>query len=135
MNILLAIKPKYIEKILAKEKFYEFRKIIPKHNIDKIYVYASYSISKIVGEFTTNKILCGNKDDIWSWCEMHAGISKNQFYSYFQLKDIAYAIEINNFIKYNNYINLKDLNLKAPQNFYYLNNDHIQIINKILFNK
>lgn len=130
MKILLAIKPKYIEKIINKEKIYEFRKVIPSKDIDKVYVYASYPISKIVGEFTVKKILTGDKNDIWWWCQQYAGITKQQFYDYFSTKNIANAIEICKYTYYNNYIGVEKLNLTAPQNFCYINSIHEAIIEK-----
>lgn len=45
-KILLSIKPKYVKKILNKEKIFELRKNFPKENIDEIYIYSSYPEKK-----------------------------------------------------------------------------------------
>ena len=131
MNILLAIKPKYIEKIVDKEKLYEFRKALPKNNFEKVYVYASSPISKIVGEFTVETIISDDKNNVWWWCKDFSGLTKEQFFNYFSNKNIANAIAIKNYINYNKYIDVKDLNLKVPQNFCYLNNAQEAKIQKL----
>lgn len=49
-EVLLSIKPTYVQRIFEGSKKYEFRRVIFKeNNIDKIIVYASAPISKIVG--------------------------------------------------------------------------------------
>lgn len=131
MNILLAIKPKYIEKILAKEKFYEFRKVLPKNNFEKVYVYASSPISKVVGEFTVETIISDDKNNVWWWCKDFSGLTEEQFFNYFSNKNIANAIAIKNYIQYNKYIDVKNLNIKVPQNFCYLNNAQEAKIQKL----
>lgn len=131
MNILLAIKPKYIEKIANKEKLYEFRKVLPKNNFEKVYVYAPFPISKIVGEFAVETIISDDKNSVWWWCKDFAGITKEQFFNYFSNKNIANAIAIRNYISYNKHIEVKDLNLKVPQNFCYLNDEQEAKIQKL----
>jgi predicted transcriptional regulator len=56
-RILLSIKPKYVEKILAGEKIYELRRVIPNENIDIIFIYSSNPIKKIVGYASIDCIL------------------------------------------------------------------------------
>ena len=51
MNVILSIKPEFVEKIFSGEKQYEYRKILFKQKVDTVYIYASRPISKIVGEF------------------------------------------------------------------------------------
>jgi len=56
MNVLLSVKPKYTEKILEGEKKYEFRRaIFKKQNIEKVYIYSSSPVSKIVAAFDIEK--------------------------------------------------------------------------------
>ena len=51
MNVILSIKPEFVEKIFSGEKQYEYRKVLFKQKVDTVYIYASRPISKIVGEF------------------------------------------------------------------------------------
>jgi type I restriction enzyme S subunit len=52
MNVLLSIKPKYVELIKAGFKKYEFRrKISKKFDGSKVYIYSTSPIKKIIGVF------------------------------------------------------------------------------------
>jgi hypothetical protein len=50
--VLLSIKPKYVKSIIEGDKRYEFRKTIFKNReINRIYIYSSSPVKKIVGTF------------------------------------------------------------------------------------
>jgi type I restriction enzyme S subunit len=123
MNVLLSVKPKYAEEILSGRKKYEFRRsIFKKQNIEKVYIYSSSPVSKIVAAFEIGKILKGSPENIWNLCHKYAGISKNDFFDYFKNADVAYAIEISNIDSFLNPIDpcriIEDF--KPPQSFYYV---------------
>ena len=61
--VLLSIKPEFAKKIFAGTKKFEFRKSIFKYqNINKIIVYASSPVKKVIGEFLIDKILIDDID-------------------------------------------------------------------------
>ena len=64
-SILLSIKPQNVEKILSGEKRYEFRRKLCKDEIDKIYVYATRPIQKVVAEVEVTGKLEGDNEKIW----------------------------------------------------------------------
>ena len=58
MDVLLSIKPKYVKSIIEGEKRYEFRKTIFKNReINRIYIYSSSPVKKIVASFVIGTIL------------------------------------------------------------------------------
>ena len=57
MNVILSIKPEYVAEIKAGRKCFEFRKTIFKEKVEKVYIYASSPVSKVVGEFQPVDIL------------------------------------------------------------------------------
>jgi type I restriction enzyme S subunit len=123
MNVLLSVKPKYAEEILSGRKKYEFRKsIFKKQNIEKVYIYSSSPVSKIVAAFEIEQILKGSPEKIWELCHKSAGISKNDFFAYFKNSDVAYAIKIGNIDNFLNPIDPCRIieNFKPPQSFYYV---------------
>ena len=65
MNVILSIKPEFVEKIFSGEKQYEYRKVLFKQKVDTVYIYASRPISKIVGEFKIEKILCDTAANVY----------------------------------------------------------------------
>lgn len=61
-KILLSIKPKYVEEILAGRKLVEYRKRIPRDdNVKQVLIYASYPVKRIVAEFFWMAIWSGHQ--------------------------------------------------------------------------
>lgn len=123
MKILLSIKPQFVEKIISGEKKYEFRKTeFKRKNIDTIIVYSSGQVKKIVGEIKFKKVLCDTPKEIWNLTHLHSGLSFDSFMAYFEGKQKAYAIVIDEFVPYKKMLSLKDRfpGVKAPQSFIYL---------------
>ena len=122
MNAILSIKPKYVEEIKAGRKRFEFRKAVFKRPVEKVYIYASAPVSKVVGEFQPVDVLIDTPDKIWAKTRDYAGITEKFYKEYFAGKQTAYAIVIQNFVKYDKPFPLPE-GVKAPQSFCYI--DHI----------
>lgn len=122
MRVLMSIKPNFVQQIAMGNKKFEFRRVLFKRSdIDSIVVYASSPISKIVGEISFDKVLSDQPEQIWLETNKEAGISKSYFDDYFSGKNIAHAISITKFKKYDQPINLETLNVeRAPQSFCYI---------------
>lgn len=121
MKVLLAIKPEFVKKIFSGIKKYEYRKVIFTKKVDKIIIYASSPVSKVVGEFTIDNIIKGKPDEVWQETKNNACITASYFNDYFKGKDTAYAIKIKNCCKYSKPLSLKDIGVQyVPQSFVYL---------------
>lgn len=122
MNIILSIKPEYVEKIFSGEKKYEYRKVVFKQKVEAVYIYASSPICKIVGEFKIERIICDTPEAIWRQTKEQSGVSKTFFEKYYKGKNKGVALKIRN-CKYTKGINPKLLipDFKAPQSFIYVN--------------
>lgn len=122
MKVLLSIKPEFANKIFDGLKKYEYRRSIFKRNgIEKIIVYASTPISKVVGEFEIEHIICDDLLALWDKTKSLSGISQDYFFKYFNNKNYGYAIKIKNCIKYDNPIPLEDsYGVAPPQSFVYV---------------
>ena len=96
MNVLLSIKPKYVNEIVNGNKRYEFRKSVfrKRGNVGKVYIYASSPVKRIVGAFTIESIIEERPEELWRKCKEFSGISEVEFFDYFRDKDKGYAIEI-----------------------------------------
>ena len=81
-SILLSIKPTYAESILSGRKRFEFRKRLSKSNIDKIYLYASAPVKRIVGEVQVISNISLGKSELWTLAREYAGISKDEYIRY-----------------------------------------------------
>lgn len=122
MKVILSIKPIYAEKILNGEKTFELRKsIFKKDNIEKVIIYASSPISKVIGEFEIESILHDDVNELWKKTKENNGVEKTFFNEYFENREKGYAIKIKNTKRYKVYYNIKEkYGLKAPQSFSYL---------------
>lgn len=123
MNVILAIKPQFAEKILSGQKKYEYRKTVFKRPVNRVFLYASFPICKIVGEFTTHNLISGTPSQVWSETKDFAGIDASVFDSYFHGSSVAYALCISSCIKYDDPIDPKKIipGFRAPQSFCYIN--------------
>jgi len=129
MNVLLSIKPKYVEKILDGKKKYEFRKQIPKRydDIDRVYIYSTSPEKKIVGYFTLDEIIEAEPKKLWGECKDYSGIEKDKFFQYYEGREKGFAIKIDEIEEFkeplNPYTNFENFN--APQTFYYTEQDYV----------
>jgi predicted transcriptional regulator len=134
MKILLSIKPEYSNKIFSGEKKFEFRKKIPKHKFEIVYVYESQPTKKIVGFFSIKNIISGSPEDIWNRCWKTGGIEEEKYFKYCGNKKVIYAFEIDKTVRFESPVNPLELNPKfiPPQNYVYLSPQQEQIINILI---
>ena len=95
MDVLLSIKPNYVKSILEGEKRYEFRKAIFKNrDINRIFIYSSAPVKRIVALFEISRILEDHPAVLWDQVRDHAGINEKEFFSFFAGRERGYAIRI-----------------------------------------
>ena len=126
MNVILSILPKFCKLIISGQKMFEYRKkVFTRSDIDRVYIYASKPISRIVGYFTIDEVLENSPSNIWKITYKGSGISKEYFDAYFKNCDMAHAIKIGEVVKLDNPIDPKEVikDFHAPQNFMYVDID------------
>lgn len=117
-TVLMSIKPEYVEKIFNGTKKYEYRKKRCKKNIDKIIVYSTSPIRKVVGELEIEDILEDNKEVIWNKTKLFSGVVKEKYDLYFKNQDTAVAYKIKSYKLYDTEKELSDFNIKASTQSY-----------------
>lgn len=119
--ILLSINPSHVENILNGTKRYEFRKKACKRHVDKILIYSTNPIMKVVGEAEVEDVLVDNPEIIWKKTKTKSGIDKNFFDRYYENRDQAVAYKLKNVVKFDEPKELKDFGVRsAPQSFQYI---------------
>ena len=121
MNLIISIKPQFVEKILSGEKKYEFRRRIYTKEVDKIYIYQTAPDSKIVAYFKPGKIIKDTPENIWKNFKEVSGTTEEHLMDYLHDKDEAYAIEITDLKIFEK--SFIPEGIKAPQSYKYINND------------
>ena len=123
MDVLLSIKPKFVEAIMDGRKKYEFRKIIfSRGHIDYVYIYSTAPIKKIIGVFKADNIIKDRPSALWDQLRDHAGISEDEFFNYFKDKEIGFALEIKDVKRFEIPLDPKSLfpHFVPPQSFRYI---------------
>ena len=119
--ILLSINPKHVKNIMNGTKRYEFRKIVCKRHVDKILIYSTKPIMRVVGEAEIEDVLIDNPEKIWKKTEKRSGIDKIFFDQYYEDREQAVAYKLKNVVKYREPKELKEYGISsAPQSFQYI---------------
>ena len=121
-KLLLPIKPKYVDAIIAGTKRVEYRTRIRKDSeVTTALIYRSRDLKKIVAEFTIGGIIEGTPEQVWEQTKEFGGIEKQDYFRYFAYRNKAYAYQICNLVIYPEAIPLSSLGIeKAPVSFMYI---------------
>ena len=120
-KIILSINPEHVENIFNGSKKYEYRKIKCKQNVDKIIIYSTYPIMKVVGEAKVESILEDAPENIWKRTSKESGINFKFFEQYYKGKQKAVAYKLADVVQYSQPVDLNDYGLRAaPQSFVYV---------------
>ncbi len=124
MKVLLSIKPEYADKIFDGTKKFEFRRSIFKNpDVNKVVVYSSSPVQKVIGEFEIEQIYSCDLNTLWERTKKHSGITEDFFFQYFSEKSSGYAIKIKNAKRYEKPKCIRsDFKASPPQSFMYLKN-------------
>jgi len=120
-KILLSINPEHVENILNGSKLFEFRKIRCKNNVDKIVIYATFPVMRVVAEVDVENVIEGDLDEVWNHTKKYSGIKRSFYDKYYNGKNKAVAYKLRNVKKYKRQKLLSDFGVRcAPQSFVYL---------------
>lgn len=120
-TILLSIHPEFVEKIIKGEKKFEFRRVKTKRRPDKIIIYSTSPVCRVIGEAEVDDIIIGEPENVWNETKKFSGIDKELYVEYFADKETAVAYKLKNIITYDEPLELKEFGIKsAPQSFVYI---------------
>ena len=132
MVAIFSIHPNYSELILSGIKTVEFRKRRCVKPVDKIVIYATAPVSKIVGEVSVVKETFGSLDELWPIAKRFGCLNDYSFFSYFKGKRNAVAYFLNNPRKYDRKISLFEIGIRnAPQSFCYISDQSLEILSSL----
>lgn len=119
--ILLSINPQYVERIMCGKKKFEFRKNVCKRNVDKIVIYSTSPVMKVVGEAEVEEVLVDEPQKIWNVTEEYSGVEREFFDEYYEGREQAVAYKLKSVVEYDKPKMLNEYGIKsAPQSFCYL---------------
>lgn len=121
VSVVMPVKPCYVEKIFSGEKKYEYRKVMPKKNIDKIIIYSTSPVCRVVGEVEVFDIIIDDVYKIWDMTKDYSGISFDNYCKYYKNREKAVAYKLGNVLIYDRPLMLNDLGINyVPQSYIYL---------------
>lgn len=119
-TIIISINPEYVRGIVNGSKRYEYRTKVAKKDIDRLIIYATSPIKKVIGEAEILGVLALSPNDLWEETKEFSGITKGFFDNYFKNRKIAYAYKLGKVKVYDEPKDLSEFGLKsAPQSFAY----------------
>ena len=130
---LLAIKPKYAERIMSKQKKVEFRKGRFKESVTTVVVYASSPVKRVIGWFSVRYVDEDKPQNLWSRHGHYGGISRKDFKDYFDSHEIGFAIGVSSVKRLVRPVKLAELSssLTAPQSFVYISENIFSVLKNI----
>ena len=121
-KIVISINPEHVKNILNGTKKFEYRTKVAKGDINKILIYETTPVKRIVAEVEIIDVLMMSPNELWSETKQYSGISKAFFDNYFKNRKVAYAYKLGEVKEYKEPKKLEDFGLKfAPQSFVYVN--------------
>ena len=123
MNVLLSIKPRYVEAILKGDKRYEFRKnIFRNKDVENVYIYATAPGTGRKRKHKVGDILEDHPVCLWNQLQEFSGLNEKEFFSYFGDNKRGFAIEIRGVAEFLNPLDPRDFipGFAPPQSFCYL---------------
>lgn len=123
-SILLSVKPEYVERIFDGSKKYEYRKRLANKTVDKILIYSTTPIMKVVGEVQVIETISASPTALWESTKKFAGISREKYRKYFKGCKVACAYQLGQVIRYDQPKELSEFNVNLPpQSFIYISTE------------
>ena len=130
--LLIAIKPCFANAILEGKKIYEFRRRLPKEDVDTVLLYASSPVRRVVGYAHVDGTLTMPLTVLWERTKDGAGITKEYFEKYFANKKSGSALILSSPVKLLHPLELEDIGVKkAPQSFMYVEEKVLEVIKNL----
>ncbi|WP_416671339.1 ASCH domain-containing protein [Egbenema bharatensis] len=135
--LLLSIRPEYADKIFRGIKKVELRRTRPRLcGGDLVIVYASSPRKALIGVFEVQRVIQKPLEDLWEEVQEKAGISYQDFCSYYEGVSIGCGIFLSKACYFHEPVNLERLrqewdNFRPPQSYRYLTPNEVNIVETI----
>jgi predicted transcriptional regulator len=133
--VLLSIKPKFADLILAGSKRVEFRRSWAAQEVSVIVLYSSSPIQRIVGIVEVAEVIIASPTALWKTCtDNGGGLTRDELRAYFAGKSTGVAVLLGNVYKPKKHVTPSDVigNFVPPQSFRYLDaKEYLKIEKKI----
>lgn len=134
--VLLSIKPKYADLILAGTKTVELRRSWPSNDIGVMVLYSSSPVQRLVGIAYVDRVNEADVAGLWQLAHDHGGgVTQDELVEYFVGKKTAFGIMIKSAKTAQCSADPKELfpGFSPPQSYMYLTPDDFQKVMHTIF--
>lgn len=127
--ILLSVKPKFANLILAGSKRVEFRRAVPALPVGTLALYSSSPVQAIIALVDVIETIEASPTRLWDLArENGGGLTRAELRSYFESKKTGFALMLENVRVFDRPVNPKEFfkTFTAPQSFKYLTEKELQ---------
>lgn len=136
--VLLSIKPKYADMILAGTKTVELRRAWAAQEVATIVIYASSPVQRLVGIVDVNEVKEASPTQLWKVSQIHGGgLSNKELKDYYKGKTKGFAVMLGNVHKAKSPIEPESVftQFVPPQSFRYLDEQELKQVRQKLLGK
>lgn len=131
--ILLSVKPRFADQIMAGTKRVEFRRSWAREPVELLIIYSSAPVQRIVGVVEVIGMINDSPTKIWATCKHQGpGISRKELMDYFTGKHRGYGVLLGQITAPPRAIAPKSVfkGFRAPQSFRYLTHTELRSLGK-----
>ena len=135
--LLFSLKPYYADLVFEGLKKAELRRRIASGIEGRdVFIYASSPVKQLRGGFRVGEVWRGSPEEIWNEVSGFASVDKRDFDTYYEGREIAYALQITDVWEYENPVDLNRLrkrfpNFVAPQSWRYVKPEEYRSFQKM----
>ena len=121
--VLLSIKPKYADLIIAGTKTVELRRSWPSNDVGVMVIYSSAPVQRLTGIALIKEIRECSPEVLWKVAEAHGGgVTEDELKEYIGKKRVAFGVMLGRVLRAQVFVDPKDLfpTFTPPQGFLYL---------------
>ena len=137
-TLLISIHPEFVDLILKGEKRIEFRRSWAKDPVDRMVIYATAPVMRIVAIASIAEVVRESKTVLWELAKVHGGgISREELRTYFHGKEKGYGICLKHVQKFKRLPRPRSLfnSFQIPQSFRYLTDSELRVLEQELTKK
>ncbi|WP_413892955.1 ASCH domain-containing protein [Candidatus Skiveiella danica] len=134
--VLLSIKPKYADLILAGSKTVELRRSWPSNDIGVMIIYSSAPVQRLTGVALIREIRECDFDTLWKVSQAHGGgVTYEDLQEYIGSKKLAYGVMLGRVLPAEIPVDPNNLfpNFTPPQGFFYLSPQDYRRVKTAMF--
>lgn len=134
--VLLSIKPKYADLILAGTKRVELRRSWPSNDIGAMVIYSSAPVQRLVGIAHISRVEECTPDQLWRIAEANGGgVTKGELDAYTKGKKVVYGVMLEYVRIASTLVDPNDIfpGFTPPQSFLYLSPKDFRRIEDAMF--